>query len=116
MPREKPNSMNNYGVIMNKICYDEWSAYIIILSLQILLNELGFDDYFLVQLRKIYLEPLSCLLFPELSSNFDSHKVFTVDYAEDRDTALNFHFDNSEVCNRSIKIDIFNLIITCKIL
>jgi len=76
MPREKPNSMNNYGI---------------------LLNELGFDDYFMVQLRKIYLEPLSCLLFPELSSNFDSHKVFTVDYAEDRDTALNFHFDNSEV-------------------
>jgi len=77
MPRGKPNSMNNYGI---------------------LLDELGFDENFMVQLRKICFEPLCHLLFPELSSNgFDSHKVFTVDYAEDKDTSLNFHFDNSEV-------------------
>lgn len=52
----------------------------------------------MVQLRKIYLEPLCRVLFPELSSHgFDSHKVFTVDYAEDKDTTLDYHFDNSEV-------------------
>jgi len=66
--------------------------------IQVLLNELGFDEDFMTQLRKVYLEPLCRLLFPQLSSNgFDSHKVFTVDYAENKDTALDFHFDNSEV-------------------
>ena len=91
--------MNNYGVIINET--QVLVSYLFTFSntfLQILLDELGFDENFMVQLRKICFEPLCHLLFPELSSNgFDSHKVFTVDYAEDKDTSLNFHFDNSEV-------------------
>ena len=44
------------------------------------------------------MEPLSQFLFPQESkTGFDSHKVFTVDYEEDKDVELDFHFDNSEV-------------------
>ena len=62
------------------------------------MDELGFNEGLLSPLRTKYLEPLSQFLFPQESkSGFDSHKVFTVDYEEDKDVELDFHFDNSEV-------------------
>ncbi|KZS07537.1 2-oxoglutarate and iron-dependent oxygenase domain-containing protein 2 [Daphnia magna] len=77
MPKGRPNSMNNYGV---------------------LLDELGLNEGLLTPLRKKYLEPISQFLFPEEKGmEFDSHKVFTVNYEENKDTELAFHFDNSEV-------------------
>jgi hypothetical protein len=52
----------------------------------------------LTPLRTKYLEPLSQFFFPQENiKNFDSHKAFTVDYEENKDTDLDFHFDNAEV-------------------
>jgi hypothetical protein len=62
------------------------------------LDELGFNEEFLNPLREMYLQPLCSLLYPEESSaKLDSHKAFTVNYEEQKDVELDFHFDNSEV-------------------
>lgn len=67
-------------------------------SVQILLNELGFDEGFLTPLREQYLTPLARLLFPEQGGgNLDSHKAFVVTYKMDEDLDLNYHYDNAEV-------------------
>jgi hypothetical protein len=59
---------------------------------------LGFNERLLTPLRIKYLKPLSQFLFPQENiEDFDSHKAFTVDYQENKDTDLGFHFDNSEV-------------------
>ncbi|KAJ8042609.1 2-oxoglutarate and iron-dependent oxygenase domain-containing protein 2 [Holothuria leucospilota] len=77
LPKGRPNTMNNYGI---------------------LLNELGFDEGFLTPLREQYLTPLARLLFPEQGGgNLDSHKAFVVTYKMDEDLDLNYHYDNSEV-------------------
>lgn len=77
MPKERPNTMNQYGV---------------------LLSDLGFDEKFLVPLRDQYLTPISHVLFPELTgSKFDSHKAFTVTYMPEKEDDLGYHFDNAEV-------------------
>ena len=68
------------------------------LFLQVLLDELGFDELFLNPLRTNYLSPLAHLLLPEWSGvSLDSHKAFTVSYKENEDVALSYHFDNAEV-------------------
>lgn len=61
------------------------------------MDELGFNEGFLIPLRDKYLEPLSRLLFPsESAGGFDTHKAFTVEYQEDKDVDLDVHFDNAE--------------------
>ncbi|NWR47711.1 OGFD2 protein, partial [Regulus satrapa] len=76
MPKGRPNTMNNYGV---------------------LLNELGMDEPFLTPLRERLL-PVTALLYPELGGAcLDSHKAFVVKYALHEDLDLSSHFDNAEV-------------------
>ncbi|NWY30101.1 OGFD2 protein, partial [Pheucticus melanocephalus] len=76
MPKGRPNTMNNYGV---------------------LLNELGMDERFLTPLRE-RLRPLAALLYPELGGAcLDSHRAFVVKYALHEDLDLSSHYDNAEV-------------------
>ncbi|MEE6504081.1 hypothetical protein FKM82_005061 [Ascaphus truei] len=77
VPKGRPNTMNNYGV---------------------LLNELGFDELFLTPLREKYLQPLASLLFPDWGGGrLDSHRAFVVKYALHEDLDLGGHYDNAEV-------------------
>jgi hypothetical protein len=77
MPKGRPNTMNNYGV---------------------LLNELGFDEEFLIPFRDNYLNPIAHLLFKDCGGGMlDSHKAFVVKYKEGEDTDLSCHYDNAEV-------------------
>ncbi|XP_048467176.1 2-oxoglutarate and iron-dependent oxygenase domain-containing protein 2 isoform X1 [Rhincodon typus] len=77
MPKGRPNTMNNYGV---------------------LLNELGFDETFITPLREDYLQPITSLLYPDYGGCWlDSHKAFVVKYAVNQDRDLSFHYDNAEV-------------------
>lgn len=76
-PKGRPNTMNNYGI---------------------LLNELGFDETFITPLRELYLRPLTGLLFCDCGGNcLDSHKAFVVKYAMHEDLDLSYHYDNAEV-------------------
>ncbi|KAM7004474.1 2-oxoglutarate and iron-dependent oxygenase domain-containing protein 2 [Passerculus sandwichensis] len=76
MPKGRPNTMNNYGV---------------------LLSELGMDERLLTPLRE-RLRPLTALLYPELGgAGLDSHRAFAVKYALHQDLDLSFHYDNAEV-------------------
>lgn len=66
--------------------------------LQILLNELGFDEGFITPLREHYLRPLTSMLFPDCGGRcLDSHKAFVVKYDMNEDLDLSYHFDNAEV-------------------
>ncbi|XP_054154020.1 2-oxoglutarate and iron-dependent oxygenase domain-containing protein 2-like [Oppia nitens] len=86
MPKTRPNTMNNYGI---------------------LLNELGFDEHFLTPLRVDYLNPLAKVFFPDwigsdgsgdgTSDGLDSHRAFTIKYSLNEDRDLFTHYDNSEV-------------------
>ncbi|XP_048820040.1 2-oxoglutarate and iron-dependent oxygenase domain-containing protein 2 [Lagopus muta] len=77
MPKGRPNSMNNYGV---------------------LLNELGMDENFITPLREKYLRPITALLYPDLGGAcLDSHKAFVVKYSLHEDLDLSSHYDNAEV-------------------
>ena len=77
MPKERPNSMNNYGL---------------------LLSEVGFDPGFMDPLRTEYLLPLSRLLYPDCcGGSLDSHRVFVVRYRLGEDLELATHYDNAEV-------------------
>ncbi|KAG9354892.1 hypothetical protein JZ751_001605 [Albula glossodonta] len=76
-PKGRPNTMNNYGV---------------------LLNELGFDEGFITPLRENYLQPVTALLYPDCGGRYlDSHKAFVVKYAMNEDLDLSYHYDNAEV-------------------
>ncbi|XP_030073156.1 2-oxoglutarate and iron-dependent oxygenase domain-containing protein 2 isoform X1 [Microcaecilia unicolor] len=77
MPKGRPNTMNNYGV---------------------LLNELGFDETFVTPLRERYLQPLTSLLYPDCGGGcLNSHKAFVVKYSMQEDLDLSCHYDNAEV-------------------
>ncbi|PIO00856.1 hypothetical protein AB205_0133950 [Aquarana catesbeiana] len=77
LAKGRPNTMNNYGV---------------------LLNELGFDDSLITPLREKYLRPLVSVLYPDWGGScLDSHKAFVVQYSLDKDLDLSCHYDNSEV-------------------
>ncbi|NWT41299.1 OGFD2 protein, partial [Rissa tridactyla] len=77
MPKGRPNTMNNYGV---------------------LLNELGLDETFITPLREKYLRPITALLYPDLGGAcLDSHKAFVVKYSLHEDLDLSSHYDNAEV-------------------
>lgn len=72
----RPNSMNNYGVV---------------------LAELGLEPA-MDELLYTWLVPLTRRYFPEhAGSGLDHQHAFVVDYAEDGDLSLGFHVDDSEV-------------------
>ena len=76
LPIHRPNSMNNYGLI---------------------LRQMGLYDI-IVDLQEKYLYPISAKLFPLHSmGGFSSHHTFIVSYSTDRDTHLDMHTDDSDV-------------------
>ncbi|XP_037114732.1 2-oxoglutarate and iron-dependent oxygenase domain-containing protein 2 isoform X2 [Syngnathus acus] len=76
-PKGRPNTMNNYGI---------------------LLNELGFDEGFVTPLRQQYLHSLTTVLYPDCGGHsLDSHKAFVVKYDINEDLDLSYHYDNAEV-------------------
>jgi len=76
LPVNRPNSMNNYGVI---------------------LDEIGFTP-FLSELRMSFLIPFTQILYPDVGgASLDHHHGFVVQYKMKEDKGLNFHYDESEV-------------------
>ncbi|KAM6155489.1 2-oxoglutarate and iron-dependent oxygenase domain-containing protein 2 isoform 1-T1 [Rhynchocyon petersi] len=77
LPKGRPNTMNNYGV---------------------LLHELGLDEPLVTPLRERFLQPLMALLYPEYCLGpLDSHHAFVVKYAPGQDRELGCHYDNAEL-------------------
>ncbi|XP_025257475.1 2-oxoglutarate and iron-dependent oxygenase domain-containing protein 2 isoform X1 [Theropithecus gelada] len=77
MPKGRPNTMNNYGV---------------------LLHELGLDEPLMTPLRERFLQPLMALLYPDCGGGrLDSHRAFVVKYALGQDLELGCHYDNAEL-------------------
>ncbi|XP_025872901.1 2-oxoglutarate and iron-dependent oxygenase domain-containing protein 2 isoform X3 [Vulpes vulpes] len=77
MPKGRPNTMNNYGV---------------------LLHELGLDEPLVTPLRERFLQPLMALLYPDCGGGWlDSHRAFVVKYALGQDRELGCHYDNAEL-------------------
>ena len=77
IPIDRPNSMNNYGVI---------------------LNEIGMKS-FITNFQQDYLWPIARVLFPrEASEQFDTnHHTFLVRYKTNEDLGLDFHTDDSDI-------------------
>jgi hypothetical protein len=75
LPSPRPNSMNNYGIIVN------------------LIGMRGMMD----TLQQAFLAPLAGLLFPGAGDRFDSHHAFMVKYKPDEDMGLDMHTDDSDV-------------------
>ncbi|XP_073078668.1 2-oxoglutarate and iron-dependent oxygenase domain-containing protein 2 isoform X5 [Manis javanica] len=77
MPKGRPNTMNNYGV---------------------LLHEVGLDEPLVTPLRERFLQPLMALLYPDCGGGWlDSHRAFVVKYAPGQDRELGCHYDNAEL-------------------
>ncbi|XP_076778999.1 2-oxoglutarate and iron-dependent oxygenase domain-containing protein 2 isoform X1 [Arvicanthis niloticus] len=77
MPKGRPNTMNNHGVLM---------------------HELGLDDPLVTPLRERFLLPLMALLYPDCGGgHLDSHRAFVVKYALGQDLELGCHYDNAEL-------------------
>ncbi|XP_028621788.1 2-oxoglutarate and iron-dependent oxygenase domain-containing protein 2 isoform X1 [Grammomys surdaster] len=77
MPKGRPNTMNNHGVLM---------------------YELGLDDPLVTPLRERFLLPLMALLYPDYGGgHLDSHRAFVVKYALGQDLELGCHYDNAEL-------------------
>lgn len=75
LPARRPNSMNNYGII---------------------LNDIGMEP-FIFALQDQIVQPLAAVLFPKEGSELESHHSFTVRYKGDEDTHLDVHTDDSDV-------------------
>jgi len=75
LPAARPNSMNRYGIIVNRI---------------------GLEPMF-DRLQQEILLPISSLLFPGIGSHFDQHHSFIVRYKLGEDHGLDMHTDDSEV-------------------
>eukprot|EP00545_Synedropsis_sp_CCMP1620_P014214 CAMPEP_0119015062 /NCGR_PEP_ID=MMETSP1176-20130426/10537_1 /TAXON_ID=265551 /ORGANISM="Synedropsis recta cf, Strain CCMP1620" /LENGTH=314 /DNA_ID=CAMNT_0006968323 /DNA_START=127 /DNA_END=1071 /DNA_ORIENTATION=- len=75
IPVKRPNSMNNYGVVVNTI-----GMRPIITSFQ-----------------QLYVWPLAKRLFPKEGAKFDDHHSFIVKYQADEDLGLDMHVDDSDV-------------------
>ncbi len=75
IPVRRPNSMNNYGVIV---------------------NEIGMRPM-ITAFQQTYLWPLSRHLFPVEASQFDNHHSFIVRYLAGEDLGLDMHTDDSDV-------------------
>lgn len=74
LPAQRPNSMNNYGIVLNAI---------------------GLDP--LIGALQKMLQPLGELLWPGPGSMWDSHHCFIVRYREGEDLGLDMHTDDSDV-------------------
>jgi len=74
LPARRPNSMNNYGIILNEI------------GLEPMIDEL-----------QRMLQPLGHMLWPGAGSEWDGHHCFIVRYREGEDLGLDMHTDNSDV-------------------
>jgi hypothetical protein len=75
IPVRRPNSMNNYGVVV---------------------NEIGLRPL-ITAFQQRYLWPISRLLFPVEASQFDTHHSFIVRYQANEDLGLDMHIDDSDV-------------------
>ena len=75
IPVRRPNSMNNYGVV---------------------LNEIGMRPL-ITAFQQIFLWPLCQRLFPLHASQFDDHHSFIVRYRAEEDLGLDMHTDDSDV-------------------
>lgn len=77
LPKKRPNSMNNYGLIM---------------------NEIGLHETF-SNLMQTFLQPLVSAYFLRFTDGFavDHHHTFMVQYMDGQDVALDMHSDDSEV-------------------
>jgi hypothetical protein len=75
LPTPRPNSMNNYGIIVNQI---------------------GMAPMITV-IQQMFLQPLAVQLFPEQASQFDQHHSFMVKYRQGEDLGLDMHTDDSDV-------------------
>jgi predicted 2-oxoglutarate/Fe(II)-dependent dioxygenase YbiX len=74
-PKSRPNSMNNYGVI---------------------LNDIGMEPVFDKLLEII--KPLTAILYPQYAGDsVDHHHSFIVQYKMGKDLSLDMHTDDSEV-------------------
>jgi len=74
LPARRPNSMNNYGIILNEI------------GLEPLIDEL-----------QRLLQPLGHQIFPGPGSEWDGHHCFIVRYRQGEDLGLDMHTDDSDV-------------------
>ncbi|KAF2069017.1 hypothetical protein CYY_009665 [Polysphondylium violaceum] len=76
LPIARPNSMNNYGVV---------------------LDEIGFTQFF-TDLRQNYLCLFTSILYKQYYGDcIDGHHAFVVQYKMDKDKELAFHYDESDV-------------------
>ena len=76
LPVRRPNSMNNYGLILNSI------------GLEPLVDVL----------QAHYLQPVAAMLFPDDGGlSLDSHHTFMVRYKQGEDLGLDMHTDDSDV-------------------
>lgn len=75
LPARRPNSMNNYGII---------------------LNEIGLEPM-IFDLQDAVIQPLASVLFPMEGSELESHHSFTIRYKGGEDTHLDVHTDDSDV-------------------
>jgi len=74
LPARRPNSMNNYGII---------------------LNEIGLEP--LIDGLQAMLQTLGDMLWPGAGSDWDGHHCFIVRYREGEDLGLDMHTDDSDV-------------------
>lgn len=76
VPQIRPNTMNNYGVVLDSI---------------------GFGP-FLDQLMTEYVSPFASRLYADAGGDsLDNHHGFSVEYEVGKDTSLDFHVDASDV-------------------
>lgn len=76
LPKPRPNSMNNYGLVLNEIGMERM-----------------FDDLVLRCVR-----PIASLLFDDCGGQtLDRHHSFLVEYREGQDLSLDMHVDDSDV-------------------
>jgi len=75
LPIRRPNSMNNYGIIVNEI------------GMEGMINSLQ---------AKI-LQPIARMLFPQEGAQLDRHHAFMVQYKVGEDLGLDMHTDDSDV-------------------
>jgi hypothetical protein len=76
LPIVRPNSMNNYGVVLDEMGMYQW----------------------LDAVMRNFVRPFAALLYaPWGGDSLDSHHGFVVQYKIGEDTKLDFHYDDSEV-------------------
>jgi len=75
LPAKRPNSMNNYGII---------------------LNDIGLEPL-IFTLQDAIIQPLAATLLPEAGSELESHHAFTIRYRGGEDTHLDVHTDDSDI-------------------